>query len=345
MSKERYENLDGLRALSCLGIIAMHIKANTDYRIAGWFYRTFVSSCTYFVHLFLLISGFGMFCGYYQRFREGNADLNSFYKKRYEKILPFFATLILLEILVERSPASVIEGLTEMTLVFGLLPNNELQVIGVGWTLGLIFLFYLLFPFFVWLCWTKKRAWFSFAVSIVLNIFCGAYFFTDRFVVSTFSYRHCFLYCAPFFLGGGLVYLYRKPIRDLVTRYRWLCLGVCAGITLVFYRLLIPGSDPNRPGFIMLALFLPWLCCAIGPESRLLSNKVTRFLSSISLECYLGHMMFFQVADKAGCLYLFGDGFFSFLFVFAFVLTGLIVFIGVWKRLWHLVCRKARNVR
>lgn len=96
MSMERYDNLDGLRTLSCLGIIAMHIKANTDYQITGWVYETFISSWTLFVYLFLLISGFGMFCGYYEKFKTGTIDLNGFYIKRYKKILPFFLSLLCL---------------------------------------------------------------------------------------------------------------------------------------------------------------------------------------------------------------------------------------------------------
>lgn len=156
MERERYDNLDGLRTLSCLGIIGMHIRANTGYKIAGWVYQTLIPSTSLFVYLFLLISGFGMFCGYYERIRTGNVDINCFYSKRYNKILPFFASLIMLDIVMERSVSSLVEGLTEMTMVFGLLPNNEMSVIGVGWTLGVIFLFYMLFPFFVWCCWSKK---------------------------------------------------------------------------------------------------------------------------------------------------------------------------------------------
>lgn len=30
-----YGSLDGLRTISCLGIMMMHIKANTNYDIAG----------------------------------------------------------------------------------------------------------------------------------------------------------------------------------------------------------------------------------------------------------------------------------------------------------------------
>ncbi len=200
--KERYDNLDGLRALSCLCIIAMHIAANATYEL-GTVGSQIVASWTHFVPLFLMISGFGMFCGYYEWFKSGSIDLNSFYSKRYKKLLPFFITLILLDILMERSLSHVIEGITEATLVFGLLPNNQPDVIGVCWTLGVIFLFYMLFPFIVYLCWSKKRAWITFGISIALSLFCSFYYFTDKFVIEGFTARHNFLYCAPFFVGGG----------------------------------------------------------------------------------------------------------------------------------------------
>ena len=69
--KERYDNLDGLRAISCLCIIAMHIRANASSNLPGAADRV-VASWTHFVPLFLMISGFGMFCGYYERFRNGS---------------------------------------------------------------------------------------------------------------------------------------------------------------------------------------------------------------------------------------------------------------------------------
>lgn len=201
--KERYDNLDGLRTLSCIAIIAMHIKANTDYQIDSVIYRSIIGSWGHLVALFLMISGFGMFCGYYEKFKRGEIDLNSFYIKRYKKILPFFITLILIDVIMDRSLGHLVQGLTEATLVFGLLPNNQPDVIGVCWTLGVIFLFYMLFPFVVYLCWNKRRAIKAFAASIVISLFCSAYFFTDQFVIEGFVARHNILYCAPWILGGG----------------------------------------------------------------------------------------------------------------------------------------------
>ena len=114
--KERFDNLDGLRAISCLCIIAMHIKANTEYSLHP-FLTSIVSSWTHFVPLFLIISGFGMFCGYYNRFKNGEVNLNLFYTKRYKKLLPFFVTLIVIDLLINRSFSHVIEGITALLLL------------------------------------------------------------------------------------------------------------------------------------------------------------------------------------------------------------------------------------
>lgn len=340
---EKYDNLDGLKAISCIGIMVMHIKANTNYQISGWVWNSLIPSLTLFVYLFLMLSGFGMFCGYYERVKNGKIDWNQFYTKRYMKILPFFAFLILIDLMMERSVGHIIEGLTEATLVFGLLPNNNPSVIGVGWTLGVIFLFYMLFPFFVWLCWTKKRAWVSFAVSCVLTVFCSIYFFKENFVVADFSARHNFLYCAPYFMGGGITYLYRKEIRAFVSRFRWLCLGGCIAITELYYTLIDPKIDNGDPGIWLLIFYIPWLCYAISIDSKILSNKVMKYLSGISLEIYLAQMVIFRVVEKTKCLYLFGTGWISFLAVWIEIILGLIIFIEIYKFAVRLVTKKVKS--
>lgn len=72
---ERYDNLDGLRAISCLCVIVMYIRANADYNLGAVGGEIF-ASWMHFVPLFLMISGFGMFCGYYEKFKSGSIDLN-----------------------------------------------------------------------------------------------------------------------------------------------------------------------------------------------------------------------------------------------------------------------------
>lgn len=200
-SKRRYDNLDGLRAISCIAIIGYHVKKWTPMALGGPAGRI-VDTLTQFVPLFLILSGFGMFCGYYERIKNNQISLNDFYKKRYKKLFPYMAFVLAIYVMIERTLPSVIEALTESTLIFGLLPNNNLNVLAIGWTVGVIFLFYMLFPFIVFTCWTKARAWVTLGISIVLSLFCSEYFFSEAFVTN-FVPRHSFLYCSPFFVVGG----------------------------------------------------------------------------------------------------------------------------------------------
>ncbi len=339
-TKERYNNLDGLRALSCLGIIAMHIKANTAYKITGFLYETVVASWTNFVYLFLMISGFGMFCGYYEKIKNCKIDLDTFYLKRYKKILPFFSLLILIDVIVYHSFDHVIEGITELTLVYGLLPNNQPDVIGVCWTLGVIFLFYMLFPFFCFLCSTKRRAWFSFMISLVLNLFCSIYFFSEKFVIEDFAFRHNFLFCTPLFLIGGLIYLYRNTIKLIVNRFRYAFPILCILLYILF--LLTPSKFFNIEfiAFKNLVLFIPWLCYAISVESHILCNRVMKYLSGISLEMYLAQMVIFRAVEKFKLLYLFGYGWISFIIAFLFITVGLVFFIEIYKKFAGIIFEK-----
>ena len=328
--RERYDNLDGLRIISCLALIAMHIQANAGYTIPS-FVRSFMISWTHLVLLFLMISGFGMFCGYYERFKNGSISLNSFYAKRYKKTLPFFLTLIVIDIVLTRNTNHIIEGITEATLIFGLLPNNQPEVIGVSWTLGVIFLFYILFPFFVFLFWSRRRAWISFIMSIVVAVFCCIYYYTDRFVVEGFTARHNFLYCAPFFAAGALIYIYRDAIKTKVSKYRYVFLAICLFVSVIC--LMLPNEGKLIDLFVLircLVLFVIWIIYAISVEIKILNNRISKYLSGISFEMYLAHMFVFRITEKANVIYLVGHGLFGLVFTFAIVILGLLLFIRIW---------------
>lgn len=234
--KERYENLDGLRAYACIGIVLMHIKANGNFGIRGFFYDRVISSFTNFTFLFMLLSAFSMCCGYYERFQNNSISLEQFYNRRYQRIWPFFALLCTVELLVDHSLTSLYEWFADLTLSFGLLPNANISVVGVGWFLGTIFAFYMIFPFFVFLMGNKKRAWMVMGIAIVLNVLCQVYFFDGNHVVDGFAARTNLIYSSIFFVAGGLIYLYREKIRKL-KKYKWLVAIATAVAVVGIYTL------------------------------------------------------------------------------------------------------------
>ncbi len=314
MNKERYSSIDGLRAYAAIGIMLMHVQATIAVRpVGGFIYSAFIPSLTNFVYLFLLISAFAVCCGYYEKFKTGAITPNSFYKKRYSRILPFFAILVLIDTFVPHAPnkieaariaagelgsstflQSIYDGFAQLTLAFNLLPNPR-PTIGVAWFLGVIFLFYMIFPFFVFMMDNKRRAWISLLICFLFCFMAVDYFLTDRFINWDMT-RHCIVYDGPFLAMGGIIYLYRDSVKNFVAKYRWLVLVVCVALTSCYW--FIPST---HKGFLFVVLMTMitsgWLCYAIGVSSIVLNNKVVRYLSSISMEIYLCHMMCFRAAQ------------------------------------------------
>lgn len=260
MEKKHYGTIDGLRAIACIGIVMMHIAANNSYEISGFIYNTMIPSFTNFVFLFMTVSAFGMCCGYYQRMLDNKVNLSAFYAKRFKKILPFFGTLVLLDVVMSPSINALYEAFANLTLLFGFLPGaGNITVIGVGWFLGLIFVFYICFPFFCVLLKNKRRAWMAFGMSLIYNYVCISYFDVDRTNI---------LFCACYFIAGGLIYLYRDKIGSL---NRWLSLCVVVISAVLYY---VAGGNTFTMLFASVAL-LSWtvICAGGGCTEKLLVGK------------------------------------------------------------------------
>lgn len=95
MEKENkhYGTIDGLRTIAAFGIVTMHIRANTNYIISGYLYNKVIPSFTNFVFLFMAISAFGMYSGYYEKILNNKIVLSDFYKKRFKKFFLFLVYL------------------------------------------------------------------------------------------------------------------------------------------------------------------------------------------------------------------------------------------------------------
>lgn len=286
--RENYSSLDGLRAYAAVGIVLMHVMANLEIKpsvnvitdkVIPWF--------TDFTLLFMVVSAFSMCCGYYERVKNGEITPAKFYAKRYHRIWSFFALMVAIAFLMEPSVSTFCQAFADLTMCFNLIPNANIEVIGVGWFLGTVFTFYMLFPFFTFLLDNKKRAWVSFGLVL---IFCGITMY--QFGEGHFD-RVCIIDSAPFFVVGGLVYLYRKNIKAFVSAHIWLALLLCCLLTLgkfwVTSEYLGVGAN--------LLVFASWLMFAIGSDTLLLRNGGAKYLSGISMEIYLCHMMFFRVTS------------------------------------------------
>lgn len=288
----RFNSLDGLRAYAAIGIVLLHVLSNIAVKpSSNYLTNGLIPFFADFVLLFMVVSGFSLCCGYYQRIKEGTIRPSEFYKKRYARILPFFALLCLVDLAVSPSLSSLCDVFANMTLCFGLLPPTaEIQVIGVGWFLGVVFLFYMLFPFFVFMLDNKRRGWFALAIALVFVFVSTIHFGNPG--------RKSMIFCAPFFIVGGMAYLYRDSLLDWGRKHKMLSCSGTILLTVCFFvfKKYIPGGMPYY--ISELAIFGVWLVYAIGSVDKVLNNKVVKYLSSISMEIYLAHMVIFRVIEK-----------------------------------------------
>lgn len=316
MEKKHYDAIDGLRTIACIGIVMMHIRANNAYDISGFVYDKLIVSFTNFVFLFMVISAFGMCCGYLDKVLNNQISFETFYFKRYSKILPFFAVLVLLDIIMSPSKASLIEGFADVTLLFGLFPN-DISVIGVGWFLGLIFAFYLIFPFYCVLIKNRRKAWGAFIISLMLNYVGGSYFDIGRTNI---------IYCLCYLLSGGMIYLYRKELEQFSKKHQWISLGMVIGTTVLYFFL-----GGNTITILLVSISL--LIYALGRNwGSVLANPFTKFISSISMEIYLSHMVISRVVDRMGINKMIGNGWGQYAVTVVIVLAGTIAFSMILKK-------------
>lgn len=305
-----YSGIDALRAFSAVGILMMHVQANSKYDIPFFIYRRIIPSFADLVFLFMAISAFALCNGYYNKVIKNQFNAISFYKKRYSKVLPFFMVLILIDLFHSPSLPALIESITNVTCLYGLLPNcGNITVIGVGWFIGVIFVFYLLFPFFCTILNNKKVFFLMLLISILFNLFFSKYYNIDR---------TNFLFCLIFFMIGGGIYLYGN-ISSSINNF-FIIFSCC--ISYCFYLLI-----DNQFKLLFYLLFVVFvLLFSIKSTSKLLNNRLISFLSSISMEIYLSHMLIFRIVEKTGLNSIIENDLLQYSVTVLLVVLGAIVF-------------------
>ena len=302
---------------------------------------------TEFVFLFFMVSAFGMCCGYYKRFvvnkktRTCGFDTNAFYTKRFSRIWPYFALLVSIDLMMyvlqhgftwnECLRAETYQALADYTMCFNFLPNPDITVIGGGWFLGTIFVFYIMFPFFVFLIGNKRRAWFAMAVALMMHLLTVHYFLTPEFCLESqiSNARHEITYSFIFLLAGGLLYLYKDQLSFLKTCEKTVLLGLVAVGTVV--QLVWHPAILGENRLYQMLLFAVWIVYAMsGGFSingvKFLDNPLMKFLGDISMEIYLTHMMMFRLVEKIHLENKIGDQDWLFVATYTIGITLSIVF-------------------
>lgn len=121
---------------------------------------------------------------------------------------------------------------------------------------------------------------------------------------------------ACFFVARDLIYLYRSQIKSI---NKWILFTLVIISICIYY---IFGGN----SICCLLLSGTFLLYAIHHENRILDNRITSFISSVSMEIYLCHMFVFRVIEKLNLLSISRNGWIQYLVSLLFVLLGALVF-------------------
>ena len=77
-----------------------------------------------------------------------------------------------------------------------------------------------------------------------------------------------------------------------------------------------------------------------GLGGGVLSNQFTKFISSISMEIYLSHMVIFRVIERLGFNTIIGNGWGQYIVTVVIVLVITTIFSVVMKKILHLLGEK-----
>jgi peptidoglycan/LPS O-acetylase OafA/YrhL len=162
----RLLGFDALRGLCATGVAAYHVlfwSSHIELPVWG----------RYFVYVFFVLSGASIYIGYARKLASGYG-LASFYIARYARIAPLFYAALLFQTIYQflsRSGQSGLfpKALLNASLLFGFAAPGATSIVVGGWSLGIEFVFYLLFPLLVFLVEPRRLA-LAACVALILQV-------------------------------------------------------------------------------------------------------------------------------------------------------------------------------
>lgn len=305
---------DLLRGCCAYAIITYHLMAwqkVADIHTIGF----------YGVYLFFVLSGASLVLNYHEQFRTGFrlSVWRRFLFVRYMRLLPLFAVLVAISLLWKikiggATLALMIQTLLNLSFTFGFLdPLLSSMVIG-GWSLGIEFIFYLIFPVFVRLLGdgaTNWRRWSIFAALIALQFYWIATTIAlDARSLRSLSAYHQVPAFTAYFFGGciiGWFYLKKRPATVIPG---WLCLigilltvGLMIGLNIDDSAAVLNGW---RGATLMALCFALVWWAGLASFSPRFSTWAT-FMGDVTYGVYLIHPVLyfglaFTLAPKLGWL-------------------------------------------
>lgn len=311
----------------------------------GGLFKQIISSFAALTVVFIVLSGFGITSGYLKKLQGCAIDLEGFYFRRYKKIWPFFFITTIIGVIFERSIQGVEEGIMELTLLYGFLPNNcnSFSVNGVCWTLGTIFAFYILYPYISVFLKNRNRAWGALICSIVVMFLSEHLFLTEVFVRTPYLNRSNVLFSLPFFLSGCMLSIYQNEIAAFVKQKKLICTAACVLLTCLLLFSQNEFQNVQLADYKYWALGVLWIGYTLGVDGRFFTNKIIYIISKYSMEIYLSHMIIRKVLGYLQLSRHIGDNLLTFVGELFILMCGTLLFAKIVDMFLNLIYKRIKQ--
>lgn len=287
----RIEGFDLLRGLCAIAVAFYHIFAwrnEVHFNGVG----------RYGVYIFFVLSGASMYVAYNAKFTQGY-DAGKFILLRVLRLAPLLALAIALTIanlFFKKQPVvnPLADSFLNLSFTFGLGNPGKTSVVTGGWSLGIEFVFYLIFP--VMLTATRSRA-----SSILLMLaFVAQHVFVNRTLAGTSLTQAWSSYTQPlsfiFYFMAGCCIGRLAESGNLRCSPLWI-----AGFIMSALPILSIHGEDNLVGLYGLLLSLAAaaiVLCSVGlPVSGFLS-RISDSLGKLSYGVYLLHPLMFGTVNR-----------------------------------------------
>ena len=124
---------------------------------------------------------------------------------------------------------------------------------------------------------------------------------------------------------------YKESITKFVYSQKVISGIIVSAISLMFFMFPLYKDGKVQLLLIEVVLFSSWIVWTIGTSNKLLVNKVTKYLSSISMEIYLSHMMIYRAVEMVHIERYIKNGNLLYIITVIFVAGGVVCFSHIMK--------------
>lgn len=296
MTKQHILGLDVLRGFCALSVAAYHILSwneCVDFTAVG----------RYGVYIFFVLSGFSIHYQYSNRVNNLN-DIKTFLKKRFFRLFPLLVLITIFSQYTAFLNMDLVRASSiflTLSLLFGFSAPAVTSAVTGGWSLGVEFSFYMLYPIMLAYCQNIRQY-----IVLMFVLFALKYLFTE-YAFSKYYIDHSnLLFTSPlsfafYFVTGCFLAEFYPFFKNTLKKTYLLFLSI--PLFLLFFLPIGMSAKDVLTGytgsFFTLLSCVSVLIYSLYIPEHAVTKKISKFLGEISYGVYLLHpLLYFHLFKK-----------------------------------------------